>query len=174
MGRDKAWVEYRGEPMARRVASALGRCLHQVRVVQRPELEVPAGLARIDDLYAQRAPIVGIHAALRACRASGTLIAACDLPEIQPRLILALLAAWPAHGAPDILAPVSDRGAEPLLAIYNPGLIPELERRIKSDQLSLQALLRDVRTELLGADTLRAFEPALTSFRNVNRPDELR
>lgn len=160
--------------MAQRVAAALGRCVEKVRLVLRRGFEAPPGLERIDDLYPQRAPIVGIHAALRACRASGTLIAACDLPEIRPRLILALLAAWPVHGAPDILAPVSDRGAEPLLAIYNPGLIPELERRIESDRLSLQALLRDVRTRLLGADTLRTLEPTLTSFRNVNRPEELR
>jgi molybdopterin-guanine dinucleotide biosynthesis protein A len=174
MGRDKAWVEYRGEPMAQTVAAVLGRCVREVRVVLRRGLEAPPGLPRIDDLYPQRAPIVGIHAALRACDVSGTLVTACDLPEIDPRLILALLAAWPVSGAPDILAPSSARGPEPLLAIYHPRLIPELEERIEAGRFSLQALLRDVRTRVISADTLRQLEPRLGTFRNVNRPDELR
>ena len=173
MGRDKARVEYEGVPMAGRVADALGRCLERVRLVLRPDAEAPIDLERIDDERPVRAPIVGIHAALRACEVSGVLVAACDLPEIDPRVVLALAASWPAGGAPDIVVPLGPRGPEPLLAIYHPRLVPAIDARIGAGELSLQSLLRDSRTRFLPEDLLRQLDPELRSLRNVNRPDDL-
>ncbi len=173
MGRDKATLPYRGTPLGLRVANALGACLARVRFVARPGEQPELGLECIVDRHEQRAPLVGIAAALAAAEASAVLVAACDLPEIDPRVLLALLALAPAEGGADVVAPLGPRGAEPLLAIYRPRLLPELERRIAKGELALQALLRDANTVFVPEADLRALDPELASLRNLNRPEDL-
>jgi molybdopterin-guanine dinucleotide biosynthesis protein A len=173
MGRDKATLTWRGTPLALRVAEALGVCLARVRLVARPG-ELPAlGLDSIVDRHAERAPLVGIAAALAAAETNAVLVAACDLPEIDPRVLLALLALAPAEGGADIVALLGPRGPEPLLAIYRTRLLPELERRIARGELALQSLLRDANTVFIPEADLRALDPELASLRNLNRPEDL-
>jgi molybdopterin-guanine dinucleotide biosynthesis protein A len=159
--------------MARRVAEAVGACVARVRIVLRPDAPNPTGLERIDDVYEARAPIVGLHAALRACEASAVLVAACDLPELDPRVVLALLALVPAQGGADVVAPRTATGPEPLLAVYHPRILPAVERRIEEGALSLYPLLEALETLFIPADELRPLDPDLRSLRNVNRPDDL-
>jgi molybdopterin-guanine dinucleotide biosynthesis protein A len=173
MGRDKATLHYQGAPLATRVAAALGACLERVRFVARPDELPELGLECIVDRHAERAPLVGIAAALAACESSAVLVAACDLPDIDPRVLLALLALVPAEGGADVVAPLGPRGPEPLLAVYRPRLLPELERRIARGELALQSLLRAVNTVFVPEADLRALDPELASLRNLNRPEDL-
>lgn len=173
MGRDKAQVEWRGEPLAARVARALGACVERVRIVLRPGALAPLALPRIDDRRPERAPIVGIEAALAACEASAVLVAACDLPELEPRLVLALLALCPAEGGPDAIVPRGPRGPEPLLAIYRPRILPAVSAQIERADLSLQTLLASIDALFVPEPDLRVFDPELASLRNVNHPQDL-
>ncbi len=174
MGRDKASVEFAGLPMAQRVARALGECVERVRVVVRPGEKSPLDLAVIEDAHAVRAPIVGLAAALHGCESSAVLVCACDLPEIDPRLVLALLSFMPAVGGPEIVAPVGPDGPEPLLAIYRPTLLQRIEKQIRTNDLSLQKLLRSSDACFVPEAALREIDPELRSLRNVNRPEDLR
>lgn len=173
MGRDKARVHWAGVPMGERVARSLLACVETVRVVVRPGDKPPMNLPAVEDRHEVRAPIVGICAALRACESHAVLISACDHPEIEPRFLLQLLAAMPARGGPEIVAPESARGPEPLLAIYRPAVLQRIERHIRQNDLSLQKLLRDSDTYLVPEEMLREVDPELRSLRNVNRPDEV-
>jgi molybdopterin-guanine dinucleotide biosynthesis protein A len=173
MGREKATLVYDGMPLALRVARALEACVERVRFVARPDALPDLGLPCIVDRHSERAPMVGIAAALAACEASAMLVCACDLPSIDPRVLLALLALAPAQDGADVVAPLGPRGPEPLVAIYRPRLLPELERRIARGELALQALLRDVNTLFVPEADLRALDPTLASLRNLNRPEDL-
>ena len=117
MGRDKVTLVVDGVPLVERVADALGQCVERVRLVARPGTRAPLALEVIEDAHETRAPLVGVAAALRACEASGVLIAACDQPHIEPRLVLALLALFGTEPGPEIVAPRGPRGPEPLLAV---------------------------------------------------------
>lgn len=173
MGRDKAGIEWRGVPMVERVARALGACVPRVRVVVRPGDAAPPGLERIEDEHDARAPIVGLCAALRACERSAVLVAACDTPEIEPRVLLALLALTPARGGSPVVALEGPRGPEPFPAVYRPSLLPEVERRIARGDLALQPLLRGSGALLVPASAVRELDPELRTLRNVNRPEDL-
>jgi molybdopterin-guanine dinucleotide biosynthesis protein A len=159
--------------MGERAAEALASCVRPVRVVVRPGAAPPVDLPRVEDVLPVRAPIAGIHAALLACRASAVLVAACDLPEIAPRLLLALLALTSSSSGPDAVVPLSARGPEPLLAVYRPTIVGTIEERVERGDLSLQGLLSSIRTLEVDSGTLRRFDPELRSLRNVNRPEEL-
>jgi molybdopterin-guanine dinucleotide biosynthesis protein A len=159
--------------MAVRVAEALGACVTPVRVVLRPGAPSPIELPRVDDRLAVRAPIAGLHAALSVCTASAVLVAACDLPEIEPRLLLALLALAPAQEGADAVVPEGTDGPQPLLAVYRPAILRAIESRVARGELSLRGLLDDVRCLRVAAEDLRRFDPELRSLRNVNRPEDL-
>lgn len=173
MGRDKARVEYGGVPLAERVARSLQECLERVRVVVRPGEKPPLNIPAIEDSHEVRAPIVGVAAALRACQSEAVLITACDLPDIDPRLLGLLLAAMPTSGGPEIVAPMGPRGPEPLLAIYRPTLLQRIEKHIRMNDLSLQKLLRDADTQIIPEQVLREIDPELRSLRNVNTPGDV-
>jgi molybdopterin-guanine dinucleotide biosynthesis protein A len=174
MGRDKATLEFHGVPLARRVAETLGECLARVRLVAKPG-ELPAlGIETIADRHPERAAMVGVAAAVAACEASAVLVAACDLVHLDARVALALLALAPVDGNADVIAPLGPHGPEPLLAIYRPRLLPELERRIARGAFGLQSLLRDSQTLWLPERDLRALDPELRSFLNANSPADLR
>jgi molybdopterin-guanine dinucleotide biosynthesis protein A len=173
MGVDKASVLFRGVALAERAARALESCVEIVRVVRRPGAEGGFSRPVLLDAHATRAPMVGIAAALRACEGAAVLVAACDQPELEPALLLGLLAAMPARGGPEIVAAAGPRGPEPFPAVYSRDLRDEIERRIEAGSLALHALLRERRTFLLPPDLVCALDPALRSFRNVNRPQDL-
>lgn len=173
MGRDKASLEVDGTALAASVASALCECLETVRVVLRPEQKNPLGLPRVDDAHQERAPIVGIAAALRASASDAVLVAACDLPGLHPRFLLALLAHVPAVDGPEIVAPVGPNGPEPLIAVYRRVLLPEIERRIAVGELALQALIGERDTRFIAESLLREIDPELGALRNLNRPEDL-
>ncbi len=173
MGCDKARLEWNGVPLVERVANALGSCMSRVCLVIRPGSEPPLDLPCVEDVRSERAPIVGVHAALQACESAAVLVTACDLPELDPNVVLALLALVPHGDGPDVVAPIGTKGHEPLLAVYRPRLLPEIERRIDAGKLSLQSLLHDVDTLGIPEATLREIDPELRSLRNVNRPEDL-
>ena len=173
MGRDKATVEFEGEPMISRVADALTTCLERVRVVLRPGSASPIDLPRIDDRLDVRAPVSGLHAALFACKATAVLVTPCDAPEIQPSLLLALLALAPTRDSVDAIVPLGADGHEPLLAVYRPSALAVLERRVEAVKLSLRGLLEEIRVRSVPVEALRPFDPELCSFRNRNRPEDL-
>ncbi len=174
MGEDKATVEFAGVPMAERVAAALVECLDLVRVVVRRGDKSPVDLPAIEDRHEVRAPIVGLCAALHACERSAVLLTACDLPEIDPRVVLALVSLMPAEGSPEIVVATGPRGPEPLLGIYRPSLLQRIEKHIRTNDLSMQKLLREADTCYVPEQTLREIDPELRSLRNVNRPEDLR
>jgi molybdopterin-guanine dinucleotide biosynthesis protein A len=174
MGRDKATLELDGVPLALRVADALGACLARVRLVAKDGSLRALGRDVIVDRHPERAALVGVAAALAACEAPAVLVAACDLPFLDPRVVLALCALAPVEGAADVVAPVGPRGPEPLCAVYRTRLLPEVERRIARGELALHALLRDVACTLVPEADLRALDPTLRSLTNANSPDDLR
>jgi molybdopterin-guanine dinucleotide biosynthesis protein A len=173
MGRDKASTPYLGRPMAEWVAAALGQCVERVSVVVRPGQKLELALPHIVDDHAERAAMIGVCAALVACRAHAVLVAACDLPELQPSVVLALLALMPAEGGPEIVAPLGPHGPEPLLAVYRRDLLGPVQACIARGELSLQDLIRARRSVLVPAQSLRSIDPELRSLRNVNRPQDL-
>jgi molybdenum cofactor guanylyltransferase len=176
LGRDKATLPIDGVAMAERVAGALAACFERVRVVIRPGTPAPVALPAIEDRHAERGAMVGIAAALAAADAPWVAVVACDLPFVEPSVLLALAALAPLDCEHDVVAPLGPQGVEPLLALYRTyrtRLLPELERRIAAGELSLRALLEPPRLLGVPVGDLRSVDPTLASLHNVNRPEDL-
>jgi molybdopterin-guanine dinucleotide biosynthesis protein A len=147
MGRDKAFVEIDGRPLALRVADALA--VDRVVLVGRPEQGLERlGLAVVHDRAAQfQHPLLGVEAALE--HAGGVaVLAPCDLGWLDRESVERLLAATPPVVASD--------GARlhPLLGVLTPALLPAV-RSILEREGSVHELARACGTVVLPAAALK-------------------
>lgn len=175
MGVDKTLLAFDGEPLVRRVAETAAQvCDHVVVVTNRPDAMEDAGLPPtvrvLTDEVAYQGPLGGLATALAQAEDEWVLAVAADMPWLKPAVVQAL---WEARDGAQVVMPVSDKGLEPLLALYHRSCLDEVRRVLASGRRRLIAILPAVRHVEVSLDTLRAVDPELKSLVNVNTPEEL-
>jgi molybdopterin-guanine dinucleotide biosynthesis protein A len=171
-GANKARLEVEGRSIAARQLEALRREFGRVVVVANdPGPWTELGVEVHADVYPGAGPLAGIHAALVAtAEAAGVVCVAGDMPFLAPA-ILALLR----DHAPEADAVVPRVGGfpEPLLARYGRRCSQVIEARLRVGARAVHEIFAAVTTAWLDEPALRAADPALRSFTNVNTPDDL-
>lgn len=143
-GRPKHAEAVGGVPMVERAIGLLEGVTERVVVVSsRPVDGVDEGRV-IPDRIAEKGPLGGLHAALHhavEAELDGVFLLACDLPLVDEEVVRSLVAITDAAA----VAPArGEGGIEPLCAVYSVGVLGVVERRMRTDDLSLHALFREV------------------------------
>jgi molybdopterin-guanine dinucleotide biosynthesis protein A len=167
MGRAKAWLPWRGRPLAAEVASVLAQVVDEIVVVTSEALDPPP-LPRarvVRDERPDQGPLAGVAAGLAQLEADIAFAIGTDVPFLTPAFARHVLAAATADRA---AAPVVDGFVQPLGAAYpkrGAALAVELLARGRRRPLDLLDAL-DYRP--LAADDL----PDLVSLRGIDTPAE--
>jgi molybdopterin-guanine dinucleotide biosynthesis protein A len=132
MGRDKAALEFSGQPLAERCADVLRQCFPEVLVVREDD---GPGLG----------PIGGLMTALR--RAPEIFVVACDMPFLDVALIREMAAQLPGYEA--VAMP-----GEPLHAAYSARILPVVEAQIAAGDYSMNHLLSRLRVKTISGPAL--------------------
>ena len=165
LGGEKAWVELGGQPLYSYPLAAIEAAgLDAVVCAKQPR----NGLRILEEPDHPRHPLCGIVAALRAGEGRAVVAVACDLPFVAPGLIR-LLADAPER----LVAPTLDGRLQPLLARYEPCLLPELEAALEHEE-PLTRTVESLAPRLLEEDELTRFGDPHRLLFNVNDPDDLR
>ena len=175
MGVDKTLLLFDGEPLVRRVAEVTAQvCEHVMVVTNRPEAiaeaDLPDSVRVLTDEVAYQGPLGGLVTALAAADTEWVLAVAADMPWLEPSVITAL---WEARDGAQVVMPASEKGPEPLLALYHTSCLPEARRILASGRRRLVAILPAVKAVTVSLDDLRQVDPGLRSLVNVNTPEEL-
>lgn len=168
MGRDKAALDWGGQPLLRHlleVAREAGAADLAVVGGEPAPGSLLAGTVLLSDTVAGRGPVGGLLAALRwrPC----VLVAACDMPGLSPawlRWLWQRASEFPGWTLPE---------SQPLCAVYTRALVPWLERNaLDGDVGSLTAMLAAAPRQILSRAELdrHGFSPDV--FLNVNTPRE--
>jgi molybdenum cofactor guanylyltransferase len=162
MGVDKATVSVDGVAMARRMADALGAagCSAVVAVGGDGDALRSLGLDYVDDRYPGEGPLGGVLTAL-GLGSPAVVVVACDLPNVQPATIEALVAALGDH---DVAMARSGR-AEPLCAAWSERAAPLLKSRFESGERAMHRAIESL-------DVAWVTVP-LAEVRNINTPSDL-
>ncbi len=127
-GSPKALARFRGETLAARGHRLLDEVCDEVIVVGREAdgLDLPFGV--LDDGATERAPVFGLLAGLRAAAHDLCVVLPVDCPRVTADVLrrLAEARAVPQTG--------------PLPGAYERSVLPELERRVASGELSLRGV----------------------------------
>lgn len=152
MGRDKAALEFDGQPLVERCVAVLRECFPEVFVIRQDD--VP-GLG----------PIGGLATALR--RAPEVFVVACDMPFLDAGLIWRMASDLPGYDAVAI-------PGEPLHAAYDARILPVVEQQIAAGDYGMQHLLARLRVKfveaapIINVNTPEELEAACERFRNVS------
>lgn len=168
MGFDKCAISMHGVPQARHAHNLLADMVGKAFVSARPDQRNVAaldGLSRIEDRHASAGPIGGVLSAMETYPGVAWLVLACDLPFADARAVRTLLLSRDASRQGTAFM-ASDGLFEPLFAIYEPSLYPQLRERFVAGRSSLREALADADVRLL-------CPPEDRMLFNVNTPEDL-
>lgn len=169
----KAFIEIGGQTILDRLLAVYRPLFDEILIAARdPEEFRPYGLPVAEDRFQARSSLTGIHAGLAAMRAGHGFFAACDAPFLRAGLVQALLdAVLPSD---DVVIPLKADGyREPLCAVYSKRCLPFIEEQLKRDDYKIINFFEQVSVREVAVDRLEKGDPALVSFFNVNRPEDL-
>jgi molybdopterin-guanine dinucleotide biosynthesis protein A len=127
------------------------------------------GVRCITDIRTGTGPIGGLHAGTLAARGEVLFVSACDMPCVDPRVIAYMFSRI---GNYDAAIPCwNTEMLEPLHAVYKrTALAGYLE---KHESLSLRTMVKGLNTLYVPIDEIRAIDPELTTFTNINKIEDL-
>jgi molybdenum cofactor guanylyltransferase len=173
MGRDKAKIEFKGQPLLRRIYDVAAPWSDRVYVVT-PWIEnyrdlLPLECQWIEEQPPHQGPLLGFRQGLPWVQQEWVLLLACDLPNLSGEIIQQGMAGL-TELSPLTLAHLPrhpDKGWEPLCGYYRTSCQASLDRYLLTGQKSFQTWLDRISvTELTIVDRDRYLY-------NCNTPDDL-
>jgi molybdopterin-guanine dinucleotide biosynthesis protein A len=172
MGTNKALLEVGGKGMLGRTVDLLRPLVDDLFLVaDAAGTYAGLGLPIIPDIHPGCGAVGGIHAALRHAAHPLVLCVACDMPHLGRGVIELLLTL--ARTGEDALIPRIGGLPEPLLAVYGRSACAGFEQAIATGRFRVMQALDGRRVRFIDEPELRAVDPGLRSFVNVNTPGEL-
>lgn len=170
MGADKAFLQLNGRTLLQRALELAGTVARDVRVVGSRE-KFAALAPVVEDVYGERGPLGGIHAALSATGSEFNLILAVDLPFVQERF-LAWLAEQAQTASAVVTVPRAGGRLQPLCGIYRREFGEIAERALAAGRNKIDTLFRETKVRIIEEDELAHFAFPATMFDNLNTPQE--
>jgi len=122
----------------------------------------------IEDLVKGCGPLGGIYTGLKAASKDWAFFVACDMPFLHTALINRLLNNSK-KGEYSCIIPYTEKGIEPLHAVYSKAVLPELENILDKGEFSIRQLLRNCNCKYIKSNKNES-----SSFCNINTPEDLK
>lgn len=171
MGKNKALVALGGKPVISYVIDALRPLADDVFIVANDCAAYERfGLPVHPDRYGFRASLVGIYSALASSGSGCCLVGACDMPFVEPSLAGLLADLSPGF---DAVIPVSDRGMEPLFALYSKDCLEPIRGLIEHGDLAIHQALDALKVRYVEAEELSSCCDPSSAFMNINSESDM-
>ncbi|MBA3651741.1 MAG: molybdenum cofactor guanylyltransferase [Chthoniobacterales bacterium] len=163
MGRDKAFLDYHGEPLWQRQLATLRALSPEQLMISGPRRAEWSDCEVVPDEVSNAGPLAGVTAALQKCSAPLLVVLAVDLPRVTAEFLRSLLALGGAVAQ-------GPHGFEPLAAVYPTSCAALAAQGLSSGDFSMQNFVREANGQgLLVACAISG--PDL--FTNLNSPSDL-
>lgn len=163
----KAALSLGGTSIIDRQLVALRQVADPVFVVTSAQAPGDGGLTIVRDAFPDHGALGGIYTAIVASPRERTIVVACDMPFLNAALLEHM-----AGIDADLVIPRTERGYEPLCAIYSRACVESIRERLTRGALEAARLPEGVRVAEVGPETLAAYDPDGLLFVNVNTPHD--
>ena len=171
MGTDKAALLVEGEPLAHRVAGVLLATCAGVVVASGDGRRLDwLGFPQVSDLEPAAGPLAGLVPGLEVATTTRVAVLAVDMPDASAA-VLELLAE--SIGAHEAAVPRTERGLEPLHAVYAATAAGGLRAAFDAGERSVVRALEGLDVVVVEPDDWAAADPSGRFARNLNRPEDL-
>ena len=175
LGRNKVLVPVGGEPLISRVSNRLSQVADRMMVVvnnpqRAAEIDLPDDVRIVVDLHPGRATLGGIFTGLSEADTNWSIVVACDMPFLNPRLLRSLLEHRRGY---DAVVPMVDGYPEPTHAAYSKNCLPAIERRLLANDLKIARFFDEVQVHYPSNELIAGIDPEGLSFFNINTQQDL-
>jgi len=175
-GRDKLAESVDGRTLLEHAIDSVRTSATEVIVVVSPAASaaVPPGIRIVHDVASFEGPLAGLLAGLGAAREGVVLVTAGDMPDLQPTVIEALLAALVTDATE--AAVLEDAGRPrplPMVLLRDPAA-ETAGRLLAAGERRLRAVFDALTTTVIPEAVWRALDPGGRSLRDIDTPDDLR
>jgi molybdopterin-guanine dinucleotide biosynthesis protein A len=173
-GQEKYFFVYEGKTFIERLIGTLTEVVDEIILVAKDPDQCRrfahiSGVRCITDIRPGIGPIGGLHAGTLAAHGEMLFVSACDMPCIDARVVRYLFAAI---GDGDAAIPSWNYDMiEPLHAVYRRSVL--LEYLQDHESYSLRPMIRSIKTRYVPVEELRKYDPALKTFTNINKLEDL-
>jgi molybdenum cofactor guanylyltransferase len=171
MGQDKAFLSLRGETLLSRSLQLARTVATNVFIVGDAKKFAAFGPV-IEDIYPDRGPLGGIHAALCATSAELNLMLAVDLPFVDTRL-LEYLTAEARKSKAIVTVPRTAARFQPLCAIYRSEFCAVADEALQNNKNKIDLLFAGIETRIIAEAELTRSGFSAEMFRNLNTPQDV-
>lgn len=171
MGIDKATLIFRSRMLISHVYEVARKVFDEILVVTNNHKLFPGIKARVvRDIVDFRTPIAGIVTSLLKSNSYYTFIVACDMPFVTERSFKILIEN---HRGEDIVIPKTEKGYEPLHAIYSRRCVPFFLRFLQMGCYKIQFIFPYVEVKFV-EDGPHFLNGDLGVFTNINTKEDLK
>lgn len=171
-GRDKAMIEVNGKRILDHIHAVYSEVFSEIILVTNtPQAYLDWNLLMVSDLFQVRSSLTGIHAGLFYTSRPYAFVSACDAPFLKQELVHLLISQ--ARAGADVVMPETDKGLEPLCAVYSKSCLNSIAAHIRQEKLKIQQVFHKSRINRISEARLRKADPDLVSFININTPEDL-
>ena len=171
MGTDKALMQFQGEKLIERTMRTFRSVFPQIMIITNTPLDYldqDAGIAT--DIFPGKGPLGGIYTGLFYSPTEYAFVAACDQPFFNPEFICHMI---DRIGPYDIVVPQTERGPEPLHAIYSRKCVGRIHALLGENRLKITGFYKSFRTLYIPSAEYSKFEPGEKMFYNMNTLSDL-
>jgi molybdopterin-guanine dinucleotide biosynthesis protein A len=173
MGRDKGLIKLGTLTLIEHVIGRLAGLGDEVIITtNRPEDYAHLGFSLHTDPQPAAGAAHGLQTALKAAGGDTVLLAACDMPFIEPGLASAMLEQL--TDGTDVVVPFRTGRYEPLLAVYRRSTcLQALTQALTEGRKRMISFYSQVNVFKFEDEQLKQLDPQGLSFFNVNTPEDL-
>lgn len=182
MGTEKALLELGSTTLIETVINRLEPLFDNVIVSTANGNSFPElNLTEVSDVYCGCGSLGGLHAGLTAAGSDHVFAVACDMPLVNTALVRRMISLSEGFDVvvPRIQAENADQGEseqmwfEPLHAVYGKTCLPQMENLLERKNLRIFDFFSQAKVRYVDADEIRAVDPDMLSFFNINTPADL-
>ncbi len=171
MGQDKAFIEFGGTTLLDRMLAIARSVTPDVRAVGNPE-KYSSVVTTITDVYPDRGPLGGIHAALRSTQSDLNLILAVDMPFVETEFLRYLNEKADSVTAL-VTVPYALNRFQPLCAIYRREFADYAETALAGGNCKIDSLFDPDITCVIRQQEIERLAFPVSMFDNLNTREDL-
>lgn len=168
MGTDKALLEVDGTPLLEKAINLCKHTCDEIIIssnnIKHQKFAYPVVADEIKDC----GPIGGILSCLKKSKTDWNFVISVDAAFVEPDFLQTLFSEFDEF---DAIVPLTKKGKEPLIALYNKRCLPVMEQKLQAGDYKMHNLLHSVKTKFVDSSVWLEKYPRL--FHNLNRPGDL-
>ena len=170
-GSNKALVEVEGIRLIERAVRVMKAVFQEVILLTNTPADYTfLNLPMVEDIIKGLGPIGGIYTGLETMSEEAGFFVACDMPFLNEALLRHMVEV---REDLDAVVPRMSWMLEPLHAIYTKKCLPVIRTAIDSRDYQILNSFDKIRIKYVDEEELRAFDPKMQSFSNINQPEDL-